>query len=70
VTARQRDAIRWLQANQPASQFQVRRAGFQLRTFDALAEQGHIHARTVAGRVRPFHVYSIDAQLQITEAAA
>jgi hypothetical protein len=70
VTARQRDAIRWLEANEPASQFEVRRAGFQLRTFEALHEQGLIHARVVAGRVRPFHVYStLGYQLTLAVAA-
>ncbi len=48
--ARQRDALRWLEANGPLYSWQVRRTGFTARTFDALAERGVITREETVSR--------------------
>ncbi len=62
MTARQKDAITWLRKVGEANQFAVRRAGYQVRTFDAPAEQGRIQVEVRPGRVKPFNVYRVGEQ--------
>ena len=59
MTARQKDAITWLQRVGEATPWAVKKAGFQVRMFDTLAEKGRIQATQVEGRVKPFNVYQV-----------
>lgn len=59
MTARQRDAITWLGRVGEATPWAIRKAGFQVRMFDTLTQQGRIHATQVQGRVKPFNVYRV-----------
>jgi hypothetical protein len=40
-----------------ATPWQARRAGYQLRTLDALAREGRVDAETRPGRVKPYTVW-------------
>lgn len=42
MTARQAEALAWLTSVGKASERLVRRNGFAVRTFDALADAGHV----------------------------
>ena len=57
MTPRQRDALAWVREVGEATPWQARRAGYQLRTLDALAHQGRVDTETRPGRVKPYTVW-------------
>ena len=63
LTSAQRRALAWLEVNGPAVQFEVRRRGFKLRTFDALVAKGVVHVEYRPGRVKPIATYTAPGRL-------
>lgn len=50
LSSRQREALAWLEKNGPLFSWQVRRTGFTLRTWEALAERGVITREETVSR--------------------
>lgn len=57
LTPAQRRALAWLDGNSPAVEFEVRRRGFKLRTFDVLVAKGLVHVEHRQGRVKRIATY-------------
>ena len=57
MTKRQLEAVAWLESVGKATETLVRKNGFAVRTFDALADQGFVHREHVSRPGGSFTVY-------------